>query len=111
MNRFGSHPNHENHRLQEGPPPQGIFRGTADRKFFWHFSHRSAAGAPCFGAAAYIVTNGQSDTSRSDHYEYVSYAARENEDYFIKHKLSYEIRIQGIMGSGFTYLKYLHCRP
>ena len=70
MNRFGSHPNHENRRLQEGPPPQGLFRGTADRKFFSHFSHRSAAG-PCFGAVAYIVTNGQSGTSRSDHYEYV----------------------------------------
>jgi hypothetical protein len=64
MNRFGSHPNHENRRLQEGPPPQGLFRGTADRKFFWHFSHRSAAG-PCFGAVAYIVTNGQSGTSHS----------------------------------------------
>jgi hypothetical protein len=37
MKRFGSHPNHENRPLYEGPPSSGLIRGTADKEFFEFF--------------------------------------------------------------------------
>ena len=49
MNRFGSHPKHENHPLYEGPPPQGLSEVRRVGSFFWIFSHRSAAGVPRWG--------------------------------------------------------------
>ena len=35
VNRFDSHPNHENRPLYKGLPHQGLFRGTAGREFFY----------------------------------------------------------------------------
>ena len=34
MNRFGSHPNHENRPLYEGPPPQGLSEARRAGSFF-----------------------------------------------------------------------------
>ena len=47
--------------------------GTADRKFFLHFSHRSAAQEAPLGAAAFIVTNEQSGNNLriiSEYYDF-----------------------------------------
>jgi hypothetical protein len=49
MNRFGSHPIHENRPLYEGPPPQGPSEARRAGSFFWIFSHRTATGAPLRG--------------------------------------------------------------
>jgi len=38
MNRFSSHPNHENYALYEGPPPQGLSEARRAGIFFeWDF--------------------------------------------------------------------------
>ena len=58
MNRFGSHPNHENRTIYEAAPPQGISEAQRAGSFL-HFSHRSAAQEAPLGAVAYIVTNVQ----------------------------------------------------
>jgi hypothetical protein len=34
MNRFSSHPNHENHTLYKGPPPQGLSEALRAGSFF-----------------------------------------------------------------------------
>jgi hypothetical protein len=40
MNRFSSHPNHENHDIYEGPPPQGISEARRAESFFeWDFCY------------------------------------------------------------------------
>ncbi len=50
-----SHPIHENLTLYEGLPPQGLSEARRAGCFLNFFYHRSAAGVPCFGAAAIIV--------------------------------------------------------
>jgi hypothetical protein len=37
MNRFGSHPIHENRPLYEGPPPQGLSEARRAGSFFLNF--------------------------------------------------------------------------
>ena len=44
MNESSSYRNHKNRPLYEGPPHQGLFRGTAGREIFL-INRRSAAGA------------------------------------------------------------------
>jgi hypothetical protein len=40
MNQFGSHPNHENHAIYEGPPPQGLSEAQRAGSFFeWDFCY------------------------------------------------------------------------
>ena len=40
MNRFGSHPNHENHAIYEGSPPEGISEARRVGSFFeWDFCY------------------------------------------------------------------------
>jgi len=56
MNRFSSHPDHENRRLFEEPPPQSLCESRGAGNFFEFFV--TDPWAPCFGAAAFIVTNG-----------------------------------------------------
>ena len=34
MNRFGSHPNHENRTIYEGPPHQGLSKARRPGSFF-----------------------------------------------------------------------------
>jgi hypothetical protein len=58
---------------------------------------------------AYLITNGQGGISRSLIIMSTFPCRRGKGRLF--HKISYEIRIYGKMGSGFRYLKYLHCRP
>ena len=54
MNLFGSHPNHENHAIYEGPLDQGLSEARQAGSFL-NFSHRSAAQEAPSGAAAIIV--------------------------------------------------------
>jgi len=40
MNRFSSHPNHENHAIYEGLPHQGLSEARRAGSFFeWDFCH------------------------------------------------------------------------
>jgi len=55
MNRFISHPNHENLPLYEGFPPQGLSEAQRAGSFLNFPIHRG--GVPS-GAAAFIVTDG-----------------------------------------------------
>ena len=60
MNRSGSHRNHENRFLYDGPPPQGLSLGTAGQDGFLHFSFKSLirrTGSP-FGGGGFIVIGG-----------------------------------------------------
>jgi hypothetical protein len=45
---------HENHTLYGGSPLQDFLR-HGGQEFFEFIRSRSAAGAPCFGAAVFIV--------------------------------------------------------
>ena len=59
MNRFGSHPNHENLILYEGHPPQGLSEARRVGSIFDFSVTDPQRGAPS-GAAAIIVPDKES---------------------------------------------------
>ena len=59
MNRFGSHPIHENHSQYEGPLTHDLSEALTVRKFFLTVQSTIRRGGAPSGAAAYLVTNGQ----------------------------------------------------
>ena len=59
MNRFSSHPNHENHTIYEGSRLRASPRHGGQRVFLNFFRHRSDRGGAPSGAAAIIVTDGE----------------------------------------------------
>ena len=72
MNRFGSHPNHENCSLYEGSPPQGLSEALRAGSFFEFKSPIRRGGVPS-GAATIIVTDGQGGNNSHMIYEHYDF--------------------------------------
>jgi hypothetical protein len=74
MNRFGSHPNHENRPVYEGPRLMASQRHGRQRVFFEFFSHRSAAQQALFWGGANNRTRwveGQQSRMLSEYYDFI----------------------------------------
>jgi hypothetical protein len=95
MNRFGSHPNHENRIIYKGPPPQGL-SGARRAGSFFEFSVTDPPHKEAPLAAAIIVPDGKGGNNPRIISEYYDFHRKTSFHSFILPICSADIASRGM---------------